>query len=119
MADTDTHIREFKDGERFIYDGSLGSLPEWADTGWATYDRGPALAVPKGDPLGQPYVTEVARVGDTILVNADHTRFKVLHASELGDEEGPDMGSVPADPKPEPEDNGNGAPVVAHRRSRK
>ena len=78
----------FSDGQMFKYEGDLGSVPEWADKGWATYDRGPALAVPRGDPLGQPYTTVVARIGDYVFVNKRGDRFTVVRAEEIGEEPG-------------------------------
>ena len=49
---------EFKDIE---------SAPAWVDKGWASYDQGPALAVPASGVLDEgPYTTQVARVGDTV-----------------------------------------------------
>lgn len=76
------------DGENFIYDGNLESLPDWADKGWATYDRGPALAVPKGNPLASPYTTETARIGDMVIANKRGDRFTVVHAEDMGEEPG-------------------------------
>lgn len=50
---------EFKDVE---------SAPAWVDRNWASYSMGPALAVPAGDLFGgQPYTTNTARVGDTVM----------------------------------------------------
>jgi hypothetical protein len=78
----------FGEGDSFVYDGNLDSLPDWADKGWATYDRGPALAVPKGDPNGHPYTTDTARIGDTVFANKRQDRFTVVRAEELGEEPG-------------------------------
>lgn len=86
--------------DTFIYDGNLNGIPSWADKGWATYDQGPALAVPVGDPFGQPYTTAVARIGDTVIrtnTSRDghprHDRFKVIPAQELGLQPGGDQPS--------------------------
>jgi hypothetical protein len=78
----------FSGGQMYKYEGDLSGLPDWADKGWATYDRGPALAVPRGDPFGQPYSTVVARIGDYIFVNKRGDRFTVVRAEELGEEPG-------------------------------
>lgn len=55
------------DGDQeFKFEGP-DSLPEWVDRNWASYDRGPALAVPAGDLFGTgPYHTRIARIGDTV-----------------------------------------------------
>lgn len=46
---------------------SIESAPAWVDKGWASYNMGPALAVPAGDLWGEgPYHTVTARVGDTV-----------------------------------------------------
>jgi hypothetical protein len=52
--------------EEFIFNG-IGSAPAWVDKGWASFDRGPALAVPQGDLFGTgPYHTAFAHIGDTV-----------------------------------------------------
>lgn len=94
----------FAEGESFVYDGNLDSVPGWADKGWATYSAGPALAVPKGDPRGQPYTTDVARIGDTVFWNGKDGRggrFAVVHAEELGMQPG-DPDNPPTKEKPLP-----------------
>lgn len=49
---------EFKD---------VASAPAWVDKGWASFNMGPALAVPMGNLDGSgPYHTAYARVGDTV-----------------------------------------------------
>ena len=46
---------------------SVDKAPEWVDKSWASFDRGPALALPAGDLFGTgPYHTKIARVGDTV-----------------------------------------------------
>jgi hypothetical protein len=91
----------FKDGDSFVYDGELASLPAWADKGWATYANGPALAVPKGDPEKGPYATDVARIGDTVLTNKKQDRFAVVPAQVVGDQPGDPDNPATAD-KPLP-----------------
>ena len=71
-----------KADEEFKFE-SPDSVPEWADKSWASYDRGPALAVPGGDLWGEgPYHTKVARVGDTVKFVAatpsKHAHFEVI-----------------------------------------
>ena len=52
--------------EEFVF-SDIASAPSWVDKGWASYNNGPALAVPAGDVYGAPpYTTKVARVGDTV-----------------------------------------------------
>src|SRR4051812_39875727 len=91
----------FSDGQSFQYDGKLDSVPGWVDKGWATYDRGPALAVPRGNPNKQPYNTVVARTGDFIFVNSKGNRFAVVRAEELGEQPGsPDQQATKDKPLP-------------------
>lgn len=78
----------FKDGQSFQYEGNLDNVPDWVDRNWATYDRGPALSVPVGDPLGQPYTSKVARIGDYVYVNKAGDRFHVVTREEMGEEPG-------------------------------
>ena len=74
-----TEFFAFKDGASFVWNGLLEALPDWVDIGWLAHHNGEqALAVPKGDPLGQPYVTDYAHKGDTILTNAAKDRFLVV-----------------------------------------
>lgn len=56
--------------QEFVFE-SVASAPSWIDKGWASFDRGPALAVPATDILGKPpYNTKIARVGDTVYFKA-------------------------------------------------
>jgi hypothetical protein len=49
----------------------IESAPGWVDRSWASYDRGPALALPAGDIYGKPpYTTITARVGDKVVFTA-------------------------------------------------
>lgn len=62
---------------------NVQSMPAWADKNWASFDRGPALAVPAGDLYGVgPYHTKIARVGDTVkfiaAVGATPAHFEVI-----------------------------------------
>jgi hypothetical protein len=53
--------------EEFTFE-SIDAAPAWIDRGWASFDRGPALAVPAGDLYGDgPYHTKIARVGDKVV----------------------------------------------------
>lgn len=71
MAET-TPAPEYKpweppQGDQEFKFESIDAAPAWVDKGWASYDQGPALAVPAGDLLGEgPYHTQTARVGDTV-----------------------------------------------------
>jgi hypothetical protein len=50
----------------FVFDG-VDHAPGWVDKNWASFDRGPALAVPVGDIYSDgPYTTQSARIGDTV-----------------------------------------------------
>jgi hypothetical protein len=52
--------------QEFVFE-SLDSAPSWVDKNWATFDRGPALAVPMGAMDGiAAYHTAPARPGDTV-----------------------------------------------------
>lgn len=93
-AVTPSAPKGFAEGDSFQYDGKIESVPDWVDKGWATYDRGPALAVPVGDPWGQPYTTNTARIGDFVFANKDKDRFIVVRAEEFGEQ--------PGDPELEP-----------------
>ena len=53
--------------EQFKYEGRNDDLPEWIDKGWAGWDQGPALQVPRNDPRRGPYVTQTVRAGDTVV----------------------------------------------------
>jgi hypothetical protein len=53
--------------QEFVFE-SVDAAPSWIDKGWASFDRGPALAVPAGDMYGTgPYHTQIARVGDKVV----------------------------------------------------
>lgn len=86
MSDLRT-MAGFKGGQSFQFKG-LDSVPGWVDKGWASYSAGPALAVPVGDPFGQPYTTKTANIGDYVFSNKDGTRFHVVTAAEMGDDPG-------------------------------
>lgn len=75
---------------------STATAPAWVDKGWASFDRGPALAIPAGNLDGTgPYHTMLARIGDTVkFIAATDTapaHFEVVAADE------------PAAPAAEPE----------------
>lgn len=57
--------------QEFVFT-SMAEAPAWVDRNWASFDRGPALAVPHGDALfgTGPYTTEIARVGDKVVFTA-------------------------------------------------
>jgi len=82
------------DGDQeFVYDGTPGSIPEWADKGWTGYDNGPVLQVPMVDfaakgvlPRSQPYHTSPARAGDTIKWVEKRRHFEIVAGD--GDDEG-------------------------------
>ena len=59
-----------KTDQEWKFDGNIQSAPEWVDKGWASFDGGPALAVPVGDPAKQPYTTTSCRKGDTLKYKA-------------------------------------------------
>jgi hypothetical protein len=59
-----------KEDQEFVFEG-LDKAPSWIDKGWASYNMGPALALPAGDLFGEgPYHTKTARVGDTVIFKA-------------------------------------------------
>ena len=79
--------------ESYTFEGDVSGAPDWVDRGWMSYDRGPALAVPKGDPRKQPYSTVPCRVGDTIVHTPgesedDPGSFEVVRAEETGRDPG-------------------------------
>ena len=56
--------------QEFVFE-SVDASPAWIDKGWASFDRGPALALPAGDLYGTgPYHTVTARVGDKVVYTA-------------------------------------------------
>lgn len=81
--------------EEFIFK-DLDSAPAWIDRNWASYDRGPALALPAGDLYGKPpYTTKVARVGDKVVFTAANgaqpAKFDVIPADHSLD---PGVGTI-------------------------
>ena len=65
-----------------------GSL--WVDKNWASFDRGPALALPAGDLFGNgPYHTKIARIGDIVYFKAATpsrpAHFEVIEGEPTGD----------------------------------
>jgi hypothetical protein len=76
--------------EEFIFK-NIASAPSWVDKGWASFDRGPALAVPMGDLYGTgPYHTAMARVGDTVKYTAPKGatpgRFTIIPGEPTGED---------------------------------
>lgn len=56
--------------QEFVFE-SVQAAPNWVDKSWASFDRGPALALPAGDLWGEgPYHTTTARVGDKVVFTA-------------------------------------------------
>jgi len=56
--------------QEFVFE-SIDKAPSWIDKNWASFDRGPALALPAGDVFGTPpYTTKIARVGDKVVFSA-------------------------------------------------
>jgi len=50
---------------------TVQDAPGWVDRNWASFDRGPALAVPAGDLYGEgPYTTTFAHPGDKVVFTA-------------------------------------------------
>lgn len=94
--------RFWPDGDQeWKFDGDVQAAPDWVDKGWASYDGGPALAVPVGDPTKQPYTTIVARRGDTIRYKARKNgmfgAYTVERAEPVDtDEEDPNATKYPA-----------------------
>jgi hypothetical protein len=82
------------DKQTYTWTGDMASAPEWIDRGWASYDAGPALAVPRGDPNASPYTTVSARVGDTVVYTPPKGRgggtgtYTVVRAEESGEQPG-------------------------------
>jgi hypothetical protein len=73
---------EFKD---------VASAPAWVDKSWASYDMGPALALPAGDLYGEgPYTTKTARVGDKVMFVAatpsKPAHFEVIAKEPVGED---------------------------------
>lgn len=76
--------------EEFVFEG-IDSAPGWVDKGWASYNNGPALAVPAGDVYGAPpYTTKVARLGDTVMFKAatpaKAAHFEVIPGEPVGEQ---------------------------------
>ena len=92
------------DGDQeWKFDGDVQAAPDWIDKGWASYDRGPALAVPVGDPTKSPYTCVVARRGDTIKYTARKNGMFGKYTV------------VPADPVEEGEDDPNATKYPAQQ----
>jgi type II secretory pathway pseudopilin PulG len=83
------------EAQSYVWDGNLAEVPDWIDQGWASYDAGPALAVPQGDPSKAPYTTQPARIGDTVTYTpgkgGSFGGFKVVRAEETGSQPGPEF----------------------------
>lgn len=74
----------------YKFEGDISSAPAWIDKGWASYDRGPALAIPMGDLYGNgPYHTAPVRVGDTVKFIAatpsKAAHFVIIEGEPTGD----------------------------------
>lgn len=72
---------------------SIQEAPNWVDKNWASFDRGPALALPAGDLWGTgPYVTTTARVGDKVVYTAAKgampAKFTVIPGDPAAEGEG-------------------------------
>ena len=70
---------------------SIDKAPAWVDKNWASFDRGPALALPAGDLFGTgPYHTKTARVGDTVYFKAatpsKPAHFEVIEGEPVGEQ---------------------------------
>jgi hypothetical protein len=78
-AQTGVFVPPEADAE-FVF-ADVASLPEWADKGWAGVDESsgdPVLRVPGMTyPDGQPYHTNVARVGDTVKWDSKKKRLTI------------------------------------------
>jgi len=70
----------------------IQSAPAWIDKGWASWNNGPALALPAGDiPFGNgPYTTKIARVGDKVIFKAatpsKPAHFEVVAGEPVGEQ---------------------------------
>ena len=71
---------------------NIDEAPSWIDRGWASFDRGPALALPAGDVHhldNGPYTTVTARVGDKVVFTAargaNPAKFTVIPMAGTGD----------------------------------
>jgi hypothetical protein len=90
QAATAPVVWEPPDGdEEFVFE-DIGSAPGWVDKGWASYNQGPALALPAGDVYGSPpYTTITARVGDTVKYVAPTPsrpgHFEVIPGEPVGE----------------------------------
>lgn len=58
-----------KDAEFVFKD--MASCPAWVDKNWASYDNGPALALPVNLDGSSPYTTIIAHPGDTVKYVAE------------------------------------------------
>lgn len=75
--------------QEFVFE-SMDAAPSWVDKSWASFDRGPAIALPAGDLFGTgPYHTKIARVGDTVVFKAatpsKPAHFEVIEGEPVGD----------------------------------
>jgi len=69
----------------------IGSVPEWVDKGWAGYDGGPALQLPRDLTFRGPYATTTAHLGDTVKFTAASgakPAFFTVIQKDRSDEEG-------------------------------
>lgn len=75
--------------QEFVFE-SMDAAPAWVDKSWASFDRGPAIALPAGDLFGTgPYHTKIARVGDTVKFIAatpsKPAHFEVIEGEPVGE----------------------------------
>lgn len=75
--------------QEFVFE-TIDAAPAWVDKGWASYNMGPALALPAGDLFGSsPYTTITARVGDTVYFKAatpsKPAHFEVIQGEPEGE----------------------------------
>ena len=67
-GDTAVKVWEPPDSDQDWDVTTIADAPGWIDKNWASFDRGPAIAVPAGNlDFSGPYHTKMARVGDKIL----------------------------------------------------
>jgi hypothetical protein len=69
----------------------INSIPGWCDKGWAGYDQGPALQLPRDLTFKGPYSTITAHIGDKVVFTAAKgakaASFTVIQ-KDVSDEEG-------------------------------
>jgi hypothetical protein len=91
---TETPVWEPPAGDQEFEFKDIQSAPAWIDKNWASYDRGPALALPAGDLFGTgPYHTKIARVGDTVFFKAA-TASKPAHFEVIEGEPSPENSTI-------------------------